>query len=162
MTRRESLRALISGGAAYRERPANKGKREHHQDTRLFHGRITLPQEILDSLGRAPVVRTMCKHPALRTQRDGVTYLLRTAICGPHYVGEVVRTQAGAYRVHAWSVADCGRPVAEVIERDREQLIPPVPPLSALPEPEPNQAEYGHYFDPPPDYMPRKLEILQD
>jgi hypothetical protein len=161
MTRRESLRALISGGAAYRERPARKGARAHHQDTQVYHGPLTLPVEIVEALARAPVFRTTSKHPALRVQRDGITYLLRTAPSGVDYVGEVIRTEAGPYRVHAWTVSLAGgRPVAEVIARDQERLAPPVsaPTLPVAPE---TTEDYSHYFDAPEIVGEEDLADLQ-
>lgn len=164
MTRRESLRAMISGGAAYRERPERKNARTRHQDEVLYRGRLEIPAEVLDSLSRSPVYRTTARHLALRVQRDGVTYLMRTALSGAHYVGEVVRGQSGAYRVHCWTVSDLpGRPVSEVVERDRERNVTPAaPPISAPITPEPDSADYAHYFE--PDLLPKRvaLEALQD
>lgn len=159
MTRRESLRALISGGAAYKERPERKNRRSHHRDEVIYHGPITIPDEVIALLGTSTVYRTTCRHPALRVHHNSITYVLRTALSGTDYVGEVVRTQAGAYRVHAWTVSlRGGKPLGAIIPREE----PPcdMPPVSA-PLPDPDPSPYDYYFtDPQPhDENPRVVGV---
>lgn len=150
--RKASLSALVPE-RGLRERPTNRNRKAHHADVRLYHGAIQLEEPILDSLSRSHVFRTTHRKLTLRIQRDGITYLLRIAPQGADYVGEVVRTPEGAYRVHCWTVAShAGRPIAEILERDRERSAEVVPPMPWPVETESQPVlapEYSMYFEPP-------------
>jgi len=101
MTRRDVFRAPL---LAWRER---RNRRVRHSDTRLYHGPIHLPDEVQVRLAAAPAYRTTHRHPALRLKYHGITIVSRTApAASGEYVGEIVRTQSGALRVHLFAAAN--------------------------------------------------------
>jgi len=102
--------------------------RKKHQDTRLYHGPIRLPESVVMLSGAADVYRTTCRHPAIRLSHAGIVYLWREWGLGRDYIGEVVRTAAGGYRVHLWRVTSrIGLDVQEIISRDRERVAADAP-----------------------------------
>lgn len=121
MERREFLRSLTS--APMIARPTAKNRREHHQGERIYHGPIRLPSQVLDIALRAPVYRTTHRHPVIRLQLDGVTYLFRSGIAGDCYLGEIVRTPEGRIRVHAWAAIETAPALNEILARKIQPTV---------------------------------------
>ena len=85
-------------------RGAKRNRRSKHRDTVLFHGAMSMPEEVLAAAYKSPVLRTTHRKLAVKVVHEGVVYLLRV-VGGRDYVGEIVRTQAGFVRVHCWALA---------------------------------------------------------
>lgn len=102
MTRRESFMAAL--GLAPIERPERKNSRARHTHDKLYHGPLRIPAEVAERSSQAPAYKTTHGHPVLRIEdKDGVVYLWRCLPVGEgDYLGEVVRTPEGAYRVHLY------------------------------------------------------------
>lgn len=93
---------------------APRNRRRHHKDTRLYHGPLRLPQEVMDKAKESQVYRTTSRKLAVRILHEDIVYLLRV-VCGRDYIGEVVRTDSGTYRVHVWSaITTQGRDLNEI------------------------------------------------
>lgn len=120
-TRRGFLRGLAGTPLL---RPANRNRRAHHVGTRLYHGPIRLPARVLDLACRSRVYRTTHRHLALRCQIDGLTVLFRAGVAGDCYLGEIVRTESGAIRIHTWSVIADAPALRDLAERHTIALPP--------------------------------------
>lgn len=102
MTRRESFMATL-GLAKLKERPERKSQRKRHDGDKLYHGPLRIPAAVAERAAAGPAYKTTHYHPAIRIEHDGVVYLWRCAPVGEgDYLGEVVRTPEGDYRVHLY------------------------------------------------------------
>ena len=97
--------------------PGPKNIRRKHQDTLLYRGPMRLPAEVVEMAYRNPVVKTTHRKLAVKLIHQEIHYVLRV-VGSRDYLGEIVRTQQGEYRVHVWTIVDGPMPeVAEIIER---------------------------------------------
>ncbi len=109
--RREFFQSLIAGGATVKVRPERRNARAHHRDEIVYRGPFSVPAHVAAIVAEHPglVQTTSGRHVAMRYSDHGTVYLFRCRV--PEHramVGEIVRTPAGAIRVHAWSAADLG------------------------------------------------------
>lgn len=123
-TRRQFFQDLVGGGASVAVRPGARNRRTRHQDTRLYHGPFLVPERVAAVLTAHPgIKRTTHRHLAMRYVDEGVVYLLRCQVPASRAVlGEIVRTVAGAIRVHGWSAASSAR--EEPLEIVRRKSAP--------------------------------------
>lgn len=117
-----NIRTVFPSGVEFPIRRAeNKNRLKHHQDTQLFHGPIAVPDDMLARASTSPVYLTSGRKCVIRFQTlSGVTWIFREYTANHRvYVGEVVRTLKGQYRVHLWRAAKrAGVDPLAVIERD--------------------------------------------
>ncbi len=102
MTRRESFLAALGIGTPT-ERRERKSHRARHAGDKLYHGPLRIPAAVTARAATGPIYKTTHYHPVIRIEHDGVVYLWRCAPVGEgDYLGEVVRTPTGDYRVHLY------------------------------------------------------------
>lgn len=133
-------------------RNSHRNKRLHHKGTVIYRGIIELSDKDLESIAAAPVYRTTSRHCVLRwTDENDVVWLVRNY--QPNvtlYLGEVVRTEKGAHRVHLFRPSREAYPNGDPILKGRtlygilqwkepqdKSLPTPIvmPPLVDLPKP---------------------------
>jgi hypothetical protein len=103
--------------------PGPKNIRRKHVDTVLYRGPMRLPAEVVETAYRNPVVKTTHRKLAVRISHGGIAYVLRV-VGGRDYLGEIVRTERGEYRVHVWTIVDGPHEeVTTIIER--KHVTPP-------------------------------------
>ena len=105
--------------------PGPNNIRRRHQDTLLYRGPMRLPEAVTQAAYQNPVVKTTHRKLAVKLIVDGVHYVLRV-VGGRDYLGEIVRTEAGEYRVHVWTIVDGPHEeVATIISRKTDTDPPP-------------------------------------
>lgn len=63
MERRAFFQSLIAGGAQVAERPERRNRREHHQDTLIYHGPMSIPARLAAIIADHPAIkRTTHRH----------------------------------------------------------------------------------------------------
>lgn len=101
ITRRQMMQSLASGvGAPLLERSERRNERKRHKDEIIVHGTIEVPEEVIRLALQGEFARTTHRHVVVRLKRRGVVWLFRELAASTHYLGEVVRTEAGPHRVH--------------------------------------------------------------
>lgn len=128
-TRRSFFASLVTGGATVAQRPQARNRREHHTDTKVYHGPLLVPAHIAEAVRESPdLARSTCRHLVARyADPDGTVWRFRCRV--PDHramVGEIVLTCDGAIRIHCWSAADPGsyREPGEIMERWRGERNP--------------------------------------
>jgi hypothetical protein len=97
--------------------PGPKNVRRKHVDTVLYRGPMRLAEDVVRLAQQSGVVKTTHRKLAVRISHGGIAYVLRV-VGGRDYLGEIVRTERGEYRVHVWSIVDGPMPdVSAIIER---------------------------------------------
>ena len=98
-------------------RHAHRNKRQHHKDVVLYHGVIELSDEALSVINTAPVYRTRDRHCVIRGKdAEGTVWLVKSYIENVTlYLGEIVLTQAGRYRVHLFHPATATAPDGSLV-----------------------------------------------
>lgn len=121
MERRDFFRSLIAGGATLNQRPEGKNRRAHHQNERLYHGPLEIPERIVDIVAEHPgIKRTTHRHLVSRYAENNWVWLFRCKIpASRQMVGEVVRTPEGKIRMHCWSAASTD----ERLVRTPEEIV---------------------------------------
>lgn len=100
--------------------PGPKNIRRKHQDTVLYKGPMRLSEDVVRLAQQSPVLKTTHRKLAVRISHGGIAYVLRV-VGGRDYLGEIIRTERGEYRVHVWSIVDGPMPdVAAIIQRKTE------------------------------------------
>ena len=142
--RRQFFQSLIAGGATVVKRPRRCDIR-HTDDNVIYHGPMLIPERVAAIVAEHPAIKrsNRTSHLVSRYAENSWTWLFRCQI--PEHrkmVGEIVRTPAGAIRVHCWSTADPERYTRNdepttilAAKATRTQSAPIMPPLMA-PEPE--------------------------
>lgn len=103
--RREFMKLVVSSPMIGFGKKGIRNKRRHHKHTQLYHGPMTLPEQVVKMAERNPYeVKTTHRHFAIKVSHENISYLFRT-LGGHHYIGEIVQTQEGNIRVHVWSIA---------------------------------------------------------
>ena len=143
MERREFFSSLIAGGATVAKRPQRRDIR--HADEVIYRGPMLIPERVALIIADHPAIKRCNRngHLVSRYAEGGWTWLFRCQIpAHQKMVGEIVRTPAGAIRVHCWSAADPERYTRNdepttilAAKATRTQSAPIMPPLMA-PEPE--------------------------
>lgn len=96
------------------ERAYRKNLRYHHRDVVLHTGSIHIPDEVMEKVSSETLYRSVHRHTVARVAHDGIVYVFRV-VCGADYIGEVVRTESGAVRVHVWTAVEYhGREVVDI------------------------------------------------
>ena len=120
-----------------------RNQRHHHQDTLIYKGPIEVPIGALELARRAAPVKSTHGHSVIRIEHEGVVYVFRrkVATC---MVGEVVRTMAGAIRVHVWSACAIGYAIEVILSRCASTSCSIAPPVAAPPSCAPNVIEESY------------------
>lgn len=132
-SRRDFFASLVGGGATVTQRVRSKNRRVHHRDTVLYHGPMTIPAHVAECVRESPeLARSTCRHLLARyADADGIIYRFRCRV--PDHrgmVGEIVRTQANAVRLHCWSAAKLGE------YREPTDIVAPITTIPAtVPKP---------------------------
>lgn len=118
----------------YTKREDNPNRRKHHRDTRLYHGPIHIPEQVMEQANKGRVLQDTCRHLVLRVAWEGMVWVFRD-FAGPSrpvLIGEIVRTAKGEHRVHLWQVVDRdGVDPFLVIDREKAEAAADAEPLSA-------------------------------
>lgn len=150
---------------SYTKRKDHPNRRKHHRDERVFHGPLTIPLPVREAVDEAPVLQDTCRHLVVRVEVGDIVWVFRDFAGVDHttYIGEVVYTRKGKYRVHVWRAVD--RDGADLIglidkhrlNRDggRPGVTPLMPPL-APPKPAWRKEDDG---DPLPWIDPEYSEV---
>jgi hypothetical protein len=156
MERRQFFRGLIAAGATVAERPERRNRRAHHEGQRVYHGPMSIPEEVARIVADHPAIkRTTHRHLVSRYAADGYTWLFRCQIPAHRgMVGEIIHIPQPdgviLSRVHCWSAADPDRAPhggyldAVLISASRHPVspLPHAAILPPLPEAEYTMAEY--------------------
>ncbi len=87
--------------------------RRKHKDTKIYHGPLRVPDEVMKMVYENPVVKTTHRKLAVKVIHNNMTYLFRV-VGSKDYLGEIVKTENDEYRVHVWSIVP--GPMPEVID----------------------------------------------
>lgn len=136
MERREFFQSLIAGGASVKSRREGRNRRAHHQNERVYHGPMAIPERIAAIVADHPgLKRTTDRHLVSRYAEEGWTWLFRCQIpASRQMVGEIVRTPEGKMRVHCWSAArdtSAEEPAVIVGRKSPVAPAPLLPPICA-------------------------------
>jgi hypothetical protein len=150
MERREFFKTLVAGGATAAERTEQRNRRAHHHDEIVYHGPMLIPERVAIIVAEHPAIKrtTNGGHLVSRYAEDGWTWLFRCQIPAHRkMVGEIVKTPAGAIRVHCWSAADPARYTRDdepaTIMARKVAPQPPAPIMPPLPDLDATESEWS-------------------